>query len=404
MRHDPVLKRLRAPSLFLCLASASLSHVPIVAVAQSTQAVIEAAAPLASVTVATVKPADMVGQVAISGSLVPQEEILIYPQVIGSTIDTLSVDVGDTVVAGQVLASLNDRTLTAQLAQARAEFARAQATVSQANSQIVSAKAVETQAATNLERANALRRNGTGTQAALDQATATQSTAAAAVASAQDGFAVAQAQQQQAHASQQIAELNLDRATLRAPADGLISARNGQVGAIAASGGDPIFRMIRDGRVEVEAEVIETALGSIEVGDAATLTIAGNGTVAGVVRRISPTVDARTRLGTIRIEILGEGQLRTGVFASGAIITEERRALAVPTTAVLTDASGTYVFVVNDGVLEKRAVGAGLIWNGLREIASGLTEDDVIVARAGAFFTAGDTINPIFSTVEGATQ
>ncbi len=360
----------------------------------------------ASVTVAQVQRVEMVGQVSISGTLVAQEEILVYPLVAGSTIDTLVVDIGDSVVAGQVLATLNASTLTAQLAQARAEVAQADASVDQAQSQIASAIAGNTQAQSALERATALRANGAGTQATLDQATANGQTAVAAVASARDGLAVAQARRQQAQASLDISALNLDRATLRAPAAGLISARNGQVGAIASSSGEPIFRMIRDGRIEVAAEVIETALGTISVGDPVDLRIAGSGAVRGTVRLIAPTVDARNRLGTIRIAIADDARLRTGdesarlrtgVFASGEITVERREALAVPTAAVLTDSAGSFVLVVVDGVLARRVIAPGLIWNGLREVVTGLAEGDVVVARAGAFFGDGDKITAIFA-------
>lgn len=400
----PLLSPMLSKTILVAVLITAPAFGPLGLRAETTAPVEASSETRASVTVARVALADMVRQVPISGTLVPQEEVLVYPQVNGSTIDALLVDAGDRIKSGQVLAQLNASTLTAQLAQARAELARAKAAVSQAQSQIISATASERQAATTLERANALRANGSGTQAALDQATATEQTAAAAVASAQGGLTVAQAMQQQAQASLEIAELNLDRATLRAPVDGIISMRNGQVGAIATSGGDPIFTIIKDGLIEVEAEVIETALGFIHLGDRAELRIAGNGTVGGVVRLISPTVDPRNRLGTIRIEIAERAQLRTGVFASGAIISEERRALAVPTTAVLTDAGGTFVFVVNDGVLEKRPVVAGLIWNGRREIAAGVAADEVVVARAGAFFSAGDEITAIFGVDEGASK
>ncbi|MFT6676255.1 MAG: HlyD family secretion protein [Sulfitobacter sp.] len=361
-------------------------------------------ATVASVSVAYVVPAQMIGQVAISGTLVAKEEILVYPQVTGSTIDTLLVDIGDRVVKDQVLARLNNSTLTAQLAQARAEFARAKASVSQARNQIISAKASKTQAEAVLERATAMRKNGAGTQATLDQAVANAQTAAASVASANDGLLVAEAQQQQARASLDIADLNLERATLRAPADGLISARNGQVGGIATSSGEPIFRIIRDGKIEVKAEVIETALGTISIDDPANLRIAGNGDVTGTVRQISPTVDERNRLGTIRIEIADNNSLRTGVFTSGEITTVERNSLTVPTTAVLTDGAGTFVLVVAQGRLERRAVTVGLIWDGKREIINGLKAQEVVVARAGAFFGNGDRINPIFPQTTATQQ
>lgn len=389
------------------LIAMTCAGVPRMANAQTSRAAILPSATIASVTVALVTRAQMIGQVSVSGTLVPRDEVLVFPLVNGSTIEALMADIGATVSAGDILATLDDSTLAAHLAQAQAEYARAEASVSQARNQITSATANATQADAVFARVQALRENGTSTQAALDQAVAAAQTAGAGVASAQDGLLVAQAQLQQAQAQLDIAMLNFGRATLRAPTDGLISVRNGQVGAIAASGGEPIFRVIRDGVIEVEAEVIETALGDIRVGDVAELSIASIGDTEGVVRQISPIVDPRNRLGTIRISLDGVEGLRSGLFASGQIVTEDRISLAVPTTAVLTDSSGTFVLVVEDGVLDKRPVVAGLIWNGLREIAHGVAEGDVVVARAGAFFGDGDRINPIFpeaAPAEGAAE
>lgn len=356
---------------------------------------------VASVTVAPAVQAHMVERIPFSGTLVPRQEVLIYPQVSGSTVDTLEVDIGDLVAEGDVLATLNNRTLTAQHSQAQAEFARAQASVSQAQNQITSATATATRTTSALSRAQRLIEAGTTTQSALDQALADSQTANAALASATDGLAVAQAQLQQAQAQLDIAALNLERATLRAPVDGLISAKNGQIGAIAASGGEPIFRMITDGIVEAKAEVIETDLGMISKGDPTDLTVAGIGKVSGEVRHISPTVDPVNRLGTIRITPTDLSGLRSGVFVSGWIITAERDALTVPNSAVLTDANGDFVLVVNDTILERRPVTVGLIWDGRREIADGLDLDELVVAKAGSFFGDGDQINPILPTAAG---
>lgn len=357
----------------------------------------EKAAPrVPSVTVAPVETGEVVGRVSVSGTLVPREEILIYPQVNGYNIEALSVDIGDSVHKGDILAVLNDRTLKAEVARAQAELARAGASVRQAESQIASAQASKTQAETALERSEKLRTSGTVTQASLDDAIASSQTAVAALASAKDGLAVAEAQVQQAEAQLQIARINLDHATLTSPADGVITARNGQIGAIAGSGGEPIFRLIRDGTVEVEVEVIETALGRISLGDTAALGIASVGEVTGSVRRISPTVDPVNRLGTIRIATDAEEGLKPGLSAGGWVITDRRVSLTVPTTAVLTDATGTYVLGVEDKIIERRDVVAGLIWEDRREIISGLSEGDTVVAKAGAFFSDGDTVNPIF--------
>ena len=151
----------------------------------------------------------------------------------------------------------------------------------------------------------------------------------AAVTSANDGLAVSKVQLQLAQAQLDIAQINLERATLHSPVNRLISARNGQIGAITTSSGEPIFRAITDGIVDVQAEVIETALGQMEYGDSAELSVAGVCPVMATARRISPTVDPVNRLGTIRIDVPFQPGLRSGVFASGSIITEERQTLAI---------------------------------------------------------------------------
>ena len=389
------------------LAVASIVLSTSASLANEDNAFANAAPKLAHVTVAPVTRQEVVGRVPISGTLVPLNEALIYPEVNGSTIDTLLVDVGDIVTRGMELARLNARTLTAQVAQANAEFARAEAGVSQAQSQIVAAQAGATQANSALDRTRRLKDAGTTTQSVLDQAIANGQTADANLASAQDGLIVAQAILQQAKAALDIAQLNLDRAVITAPADGIISARNGQIGAIATSGGEPIFRLIVDGAIEVEAEVIETALGDIEVGDTVDLEIASIGPVTGTVRRLSPTVNPTNRLGSVRITANTDKPLRTGLFASGWVITARRQALVVPATAVLTDANGDFVLVVLDGVLNRKDIVGGLIWQGNREIISDLTEGAFVVAKAGAFFADGDKINPIFpgaTRAEGASE
>lgn len=348
-----------------------------------------------SATVATATVTEVVSRVPISGSLEPYREVLVYPQVTGYPIEALMVDIGAQVAKGDVLAQLNTDTLNAQLAQAKAEYARAQAGVRQAQSQITSAQASAAQARSVLERNKQLEQSGNVTQAALDQATANSQTADASVASANDGLEVAKAQVLQAQAQLDIAQLNLDHATIKAPTAGVISDRSAQVGAIATSGADPLFRMIQDGLIEVRAEIVETALAQIKTGDPAEVDIPGIGTVTGSVRLVSPTVDATNRLGEVRVSLEASSPLRTGIFAGGWIVTDRHDGLTVPTTAVLTDASGDYVLEVDQDTLVRRNVTAGLIWNDRREILQGLEEGAVVIAKASAFFSDGDKVNPI---------
>ncbi len=349
-----------------------------------------------SVTVSKVVRAEVIAQVPISGTLVARDEVLIYPNTAGFTIQKLYFDIGDTVKAGDILAELNAQTLQAQLASAEAELTRTQANVRQTQSQINSATAALTQAKTVLDRAQSLRSSGTGTQAALDQATTSAQSAQASLEAAQDGLAVAQAAEQIAVAQLDLAKLNLSYATIIAPVDGLISTRNGQVGAIASTGGEPIFKLIEQGIIEVEAEVVETAISEISPGDRVALSVAGIGAVTGNVRQVSPIVDPVTRLGQLRISMGNTDRLRAGLFASGWVITEERKALSVPVTAVLNDSLGAYVLTVDaEGLVTRKEVVPGIIWQGVREIISGVALDETVIARAGAFFAQGDVVNAV---------
>ena len=393
--------------------AAALRHAPIAfvvvislwanpALTQTAEAQVATEVKVPTVTVATVAVAEVVGQVAVSGTLVARDEILIFPQVNGFTIESLTARVGDRVSAGDVMATLATRNLSVQVQQAQAEVSRAEAGVRQAGSQINTAKATLTQGTAQLTRAQELVDRGVGTQASLDDATAVAGTARAAAASATDGLAVAQAQLEQAQAQLDLANLDLDHARITAPLGGVVSARNGQIGAIAASGGEPIFRIIAGGAVDAELEVIESALGAIAIGNPVILDIASVGAVLGEVSRISPTVDPVNRLATVTVEVSGNAALRPGLFANGTIETVRRDSLSTPTTAILDDSNGSFALRVEDGEVERRPVIAGLIWKGRREVLGGLEEGDTVIARAGAFFTDGDIVNTV--TTEAAPQ
>ena len=209
------------------------------------------------------------------------------------------------------------------------------------------------------------------------------------------------AQLAQAEAARRIARLNLDRATILAPVPGLVVARNAELGALAGASAEPLFSLIADGAVEMEAEVIETALRQLKMGDPAEISAAGLGKVDGRVRLIPASVDPVTRLGLMRISLDAQAGLRTGLFASGWVIPARRDAVTVPATAVLSDSQGDRVQVVADGRVESRPVRAGLLWDGQREIVEGVTEGEQVIARSGAFFRDGDQVRAI--SAEAAT-
>ncbi len=357
-------------------------------------------APAVTVAAAQTRPLRQI--VPVSGTLVARDEVLVFPHSVGFAITDLMAEVGDQVAAGAVLARIDDRTLRLRVTQAAAALANGEAGLRQALSQVASTEAQLRQANQVLERARALRESGAATQAALDEAATAQQAAEASAQSATDGVQAAQAALQQAQATLDVAQLDFDNATITAPVAGVVSARNGQIGAIASNGGEPIYRLIARGEVEVAAEVIETELVRLHPGDPAVLEIAGQAPATGQVRRISPVVSATTRLGEVRIALDSSSGLRPGLYVGGRITVADREGLAVPVGAVLRDTDGSYVLRLADGdSLERRPVEVGLAWDGWQEVLTGLAPGDEVVARAGAFFGAGDVIHPVR---EGASE
>lgn len=380
---------------FLAVLLAALI-LPLTVSANEPAAASEASArPAPSVTVAAAVRSAVQARVPMSGTIVARREVQVFPQVSGHEITAILAEAGDSVAKGQVLARLSTETLSAQLEQAQAEYLRAEAGVGQAQSTIDSATASLTQARTVLQRVQRLREGGTASQSTLDDAVASEANARAQAASAADGLAVARAALAQAQAARRIAELNLDRAAIVAPVAGLVVARRAELGAMAGGGADPLFTLLADGAVEMSAEVIETALAGLSVGDPAEITVAGIGTVAGTVRLVPASVDPVTRLGVTRISVDSSAGIRVGQFASGWIITDRRQAVTVPASAVLADSQGERVQVVRNNVVETRPIRAGLLWDGRREIIEGLAAGEQVIARSGAFFRTGDRVRAV---------
>ena len=351
------------------------------------------AAQPATVEAARITPVEL--RVSASGSLVARQPALVYPQLSGAEVTELLAEPGDHVTRGQVLARLSQSAVKAQLAQAEAELQRSEAAVRQARNQIDSAEATFAQALAALKRTRQLQEGGSATRAALDDVVAAEAAARAQAASARDGLAVAEAARAQAEAAVDLAQLNLGWTEVTAPVDGVVSARDVQLGAMGSGTGDAMFTIVGDGSIEWQAEVVETALQQLKLDDPAIASVAGLGEVRGHVRRLPAAVDAATRLGDLRVTLEETAGLRPGLFASGWIIVDRHDGLTVPLTAVLDDIGGQVVQVVADGMVETRAVQAGAIWQGRREILSGLQPGEQVITRAGAFFRDGDRVVPV---------
>ena len=350
------------------------------------------------VTVAVAAQKDFVETVLATGSLVPREEILVGPEVEGLRVTEVLADEGMRVKKGDVLARLVADTLDAQVAQNDAALARATASIAQARSNIVQAEARLTEARNAFERAKPLHAAGHMPDATYDQREQASRTAEAQLAASRDALRFSEADKAQVEAQRREIDWRRSRTSVFAPADGIISRRMARIGGYAVGSGEAMFRIVANGEVELDAEIPETRIALVKVGQEARVEVSGMGTVAGKVRLVSPEVDKGTRLGRVRIYLGANPALRVGTFARGTINTAEGRGIAIPASAVLyTDDGGAVVQLVKDNKVETRKVTLGLVAGKYVEVREGLAEGDAVVARSGTFLRNGDAVQPVVS-------
>ena len=385
---------------FLVLALA-LSGGTLAPTTARAEAVAAAAPPtLPAITVSPVKAMPLTDRVLAGGLMQAVESVQVAPLIEGQPIETLLAEIGDRVEAGQVLARLSRTTLELTRSQLVASVAAARATVAQAEAQQVEVDAAAAEAARVASRVLALKSAGNASQAALDQAQTGALSATARVNVARQSLEAARAQLASVEAQLANVELNLTRTEVIAPVAGEIVARNAQVGAIASAAGQPMFTLMRDGAVEMRAELSERDLMRVAEGQVVRLRTAGLASpVEGRVRLVEPVVDSATRLGHARITLDRPGSLRAGMYADAEIIVARKVGLAVPVTAISSGPDGATAMQVDaEGKVRRVTVQTGIRDGGWVEITGGLKGGDRVVTKAGAFVRDGDRVNPVAAT------
>lgn len=352
-----------------------------------------ALAPAVSVVEATRQ--SFVETVLVTGSVVARDEIMIAPEIEGLRIVELSAEEGDAVSKGQRLATLASETLEAQLAQSEANIARAVAAISVARSAIIEAEAAGREATAAFERARPLKQSGAISDALFDQRDAANRTAEARLTSARDRLKSAEADKLALEAAGREIQWRRSRTEIRAPVDGTVSRRNARVGAVASAVGEPLFRLVANGELELDAEVAERDLARIREGQPATVTVTGGGEARGTVRLVMGEVDRSTRVGKARIMLGSRNPWKIGAFGRGRIETGRSEGIAVPTSAVIFTTDGASVQAIRGDKVETRRVVVGLTSEQAVEIRQGLAEGDLVVAKSGSFLRDGDVVRPI---------
>ncbi|PYB73248.1 efflux RND transporter periplasmic adaptor subunit [Rhizobium wuzhouense] len=354
---------------------------------------------LPSIVVTQAKSRDLVDRIVATGTIKAVEDVYIQPQVEGLQIKSLEADVGDTVAAGQVVARLNDDTLKLERSQQAANLAKAEASLAQSRAQVLEAEANLKEAQRQFDRASRLVTSGSASASQREQAETSLASAQTRVESAKQAIAVAQADIKVIETQISDIDLRLARTEIKSPVAGIISVRNARIGAIASGSASPLFTVIRDGQIELVADVTESDILRLKKNQEAVITVAGTKTpITGSIRLVSPVVDALTRMGSVHIAIDDDMAARAGMYGNAAITIGKADDIALPLSAITSERNVTTVRLVTDGVVKMQTVKTGIQDGPYIEVTEGLKEGDLVVAKAGVFVREGDRINPVEDT------
>lgn len=309
------------------------------------------------------------GTISATGTLAARREMPVGIAGEGGQVVSVLVEPGQWVGAGQVLAVI-DRSV--QVQQAASQTAQIQ--VSRANADLAEA---------NYQRALKLVDKGFVSKADVDRLRATRDAqlAQVRVASAQAGVLGAQ----------------MRRLNVVAPAAGLVLERRIEPGQVVSAGSGVLFRLAKGGEMELKAQLGETDLAALNPGVSADVVPVGSQkTFTGQVWQIAPVIDPASRQGTARIALAYAPELRPGGFASVVIKSGTVVAPVLPESAILSDAQGSYVYVVGaDNKVQRRPVKQGRVTAQGIIVAEGLAGTERVVLRAGGFLQPGESIKPV---------
>ena len=327
-----------------------------------------------TVTVAAAATTSLPRIITASGTVTAWEEVPVGAETGGLVATAVYVDEGTYVRQGQPLVQLNDALLRAQLRQQQAGVQTAEANLSRDDAA--------------LARSQELKERGFLSQASLDTALANQRASAANLASAR--------------ASLSETQTRLSQATLRAPVSGLIISRSVTKGQIVAAGTE-MFRMVRDGRLELDAQVPETELALIRAGQSATVSSDQVGQTTGRVRIVTPEVNAESRLGIARIALASGGGFRPGMFAKAEIDVGAQPTITVPTASILyrENRAGVFVLLTNGHVRFQQVTVQSR--SGDRTSVGGLNAGSQVVVEGAGFLGDGDRVNVVAAPAPAST-
>lgn len=353
------------------------------------------------VTVVVARKGEVTEKIPVVGSLVAREEVEVRPFIEGRVIEHILAESGQRVERGQPLALIDTTEARMLLDKNSVSMLRARAAAEVEESRLEVAAVSEAEARKLLERSRALQPRGAVSQQLLDEHENAHARAVAELRLARQSLALAEADAELIARERKEIELTIERSTVRAPDAGLVLKRTARIGAMTSASANPLFVIAKDAEIEFSTQVTETSFLRLDEGMRAQISLPGyEGQLGGRLRLNAAQVDPATRSGEVRIELDEADGLKPGVFARGSINAPARRNILLPGSAVNTASGASNVFVVKDGVVDRREVTVGIRQEGFVEIIAGVSDGEMVVLKSGGFLKAQEKVRPVMAMSE----
>lgn len=351
-------------------------------------------APSMTVTTSTVEEQHMEASLMVSGSVVARDETLIGSEVSGLRIIEITVDEGDWVEEGQLLARLSSKSLEAQLAQSDAAIEKSAASISLQSAALKEAELKQRDAESKKLRGDQLLASKSISNEEHESLQTTALSAALKTESGRHSLTLSQAELLVAQAQRDQVNVQLSQTEIRAPCAGLISKRMAKVGSVVGANSE-LFRLVANGLVELDAQVAELDLPVIQTGQRVLVRTSSKSSdiVQGTVRSIAPTVDPMSRLGIVHVSLPKNSSIKPGQFVRGEIKVGKYVANVIPDAAILYRETSPYVYVVGENSsVAQRTIEIGQRQQSFAEVKKGLTLGEQVVLQGSGFLKPGDRI------------
>lgn len=364
--------------------------------------------------IAVVTQKQLAHELNVAGEFLPYQEVELHAKVAGY-LRSITVDIGDHVHRGQLLATLEIPELQAQVQGAEAGVRHTQEEISRAQSAVMRARADHESlhaAATRLQQASQAR-PGLVAEQELDDAQAKDRAAEAQVDAARSELAAMQQQLGISRAGQVQVQSMADYSRITAPFDGVVTWRYADTGALIQSGTSnassmPVVKLAQVNMLRLRLPVPEALAGYVRLGDTARIHVQATGEqLTGTVARSTGSLDAATRSLQVEIDVHNkDGRLTPGMYADVLLnLQRQGTSLTIPLQALDTTGPSPSVLVVNgQSRVERRPVIVGMQSADSAEIVSGLHQGERVIVANLSSFHPGESVEPRQSGVAAASE